>query len=65
MRWNTFGKIRYDPSLLENISSHLSRKKPLHSIQERMLLQDNDSSGGSKLKKHNRSKKRKSKKKEN
>ena len=42
--------VRYDPSIMEGISRHLSRIRPVPSLQERLMLEDKDKDrkGGSK-----------------
>ena len=45
-REGPFGSIRYDPSIMENISRHLSRIGPVPSVQERLMLEDRQTGSG-------------------
>ena len=45
-REGPLGSIRYDPSIMENISKHLSRIGPVPSVQERLMLEDRQTGSG-------------------
>ena len=45
-REGSFGTVRYDPSIMENISRHLSRIGPIPSVQERLILEDRQTGSG-------------------
>ena len=51
--------VRYDPSIMEGISRHLSRIRPVPSLQERLMLEDKDRKGGSKRSSRSSSRKNK------
>ena len=45
-REGPFGSIRYDPSIMENVSRYLSRIGPVPSVQERLMLEDRQTGSG-------------------
>ena len=45
-REGPFGTVRYDPSIMENISRYLSRIGPIPSVQERLMLEDRQTGSG-------------------
>ena len=45
-REGPLGSIRYDPSIMEGISKHLSRMGPIPSVQERLMLEDRQTGSG-------------------
>ena len=51
--------VRYDPSIMEGISRHLSRMRPVPSVQTRLMLEDKDKKGGSKQSSRSSSRKKK------
>jgi len=57
-REGPFGSIRYDPSIMEDISRHLSRIGPIPSVQERLMLEDRQTGSG-RRRRRRRSKQRK------
>ena len=55
-REGPFGSIRYDPSIMEDISRHLSRIGPIPSVQERLMLEDRQTGSGIGFRKRRRNK---------
>ena len=51
--------VRYDPSIMEGISRHLSRMRPTPSVQTRLMLEDKDKKGGNKRSSRSSSRKKK------
>ena len=58
-REGPLGSIRYDPSIMEGISRHLSGMGPIPSVQERLMLEDRQTGSGSR--RRSRSSKRRKK----
>ena len=61
-REGPLGSIRYDPSIMQGVSEHLSRIAPIPSVHQRLMLEDRQTGSGRRRRRRSKSRRRRRKK---